>query len=34
MQQEISSAISPTIFIGAHLNFMTTLITILNLNAC
>ncbi len=28
------SAISPTIFIGDHPNFMTNLVSMVNLNAC
>ncbi len=32
MQLEFS--ISPTIFIGVHPNFVTTLATMVNLNAC
>ena len=31
---KFQSAISPTIFIGAHPNFMRTLVTMVNLNAC
>ncbi len=34
MQREFQSAISPTIFIGAHPNFMRTLVTMVNPNAC
>ncbi len=34
MQLKISAAISPIIFIGAHPNFMRTLVTIVNVNAC
>ncbi len=35
MQLEISKCcVSPTIFIGAHPDFMTTLATMVNPNAC
>ncbi len=31
---KFQSAISPTIFIGTHPNFMRTLLTMVNINAC